>query len=160
ALKQRYGELTDETFTKTIGDPERPMIEMRVKQPSPAGKKAKKGLEATAGMTPDDLIGGRGVIDAGEMEVFINFGRMSSPDDVKAVIADMAEKFKGDISEAQRGKITQAETEKMADALGMTMPDLLARRKGQAFNAEEIVAARKLYAASGEKLLEASRAAS
>ena len=159
ALKERYGDLSEEAFTKTIGDPTKPMLETRVKQPSPVGGKVKKGVEATAGMTPDDLIGGRGVVDAGEMEVYVNFGRMAGPDDVKAVIADMANKFKGSIDEARRGTITQRETEKLADELGMSVPDLLARRQGQAFNAEQIVSARRLWAASGEKLLEAARKA-
>ena len=159
ALKEKYGEISEETFTKAIGDPSKPMLETRVKQPSAAAGKVKKGAEATAGMSPDDLIGGRGVVDAGEMEVFINFGRMAGPDDVKAVIADMAEKFKGSIDEAARGKITNRETEKLADDLGMTVTDLLARRQGQAFNAEQVVAARKLWQSSGEKLLEAAKRA-
>jgi hypothetical protein len=250
ALKERYGELTDETFRKTIGDPSKPMVELVVKQPSAASGKIKAGMQATSGeppvpkgmvrlyrgqlgefppstdaadagrffstdkgaadfygdvryvdvpedvakaaheqflldpagvqkksgrllpaewankakplpkgMTPDDLIGGRGVVDAGEMKLAINFGRMSSPDDVKAVIADMAEKFTGTIDEARRGVITQKETSKLADDLGMSVPDLLERTKGQAFNAEQIVAARKLWASSGEKLLESARAA-
>jgi hypothetical protein len=159
ALKERYGEIDDAMFTKTIGDPSKPMLETKVKQPAAAIGKAKKGAQATAGMSPDDLIGGRGVIDAGEMQVFVNFGRMAGPDDVKAVIADMAEKFKGSIDEATRGKVTLAETEKLADDLGMRVTDLLERTKGQAYNAEQITAARKLWAASGEKLLEAARAA-
>lgn len=159
-LKERYGEITDESFSKLIGDPSKPMIETRVKQPPAAGKKLKKGVEATAGTKPDDLVGGRGVIDAGEMEVFVNFGRMTSPDDVKAVIAEMAERGKGSIVEAQRGAITRRETAALAESLGMGVPELLARTRGQAFNAEQITAARKLYAASGEKLLEAAKAAS
>ena len=160
ALKERYGELTDEAFTKSIGDPSKPMLETRVKQPAAVGAKVKKGAQATSGMTPDDLIGGRGVVDAGEMEVFVNFGRMAGPDDVKAVIAQMAEKFKGSIDEAARGTITNRETAKLADDLGMTVPDLLARRQGQAFNAEQALAARNLWAASGEKLLESAKRAS
>jgi hypothetical protein len=159
-LKERYGEITDESFAKAIGDPSKPMIETVVKAPPAAGKKAAKGAAATAGMKPEDLIGGRGVIDAGEMQVYVNFGRMSGPDDVKAVIAEMAEKFRGTIDEARRDVITQRETAKMAEELGMTVPDLLARTRGQALNAEQIVAARRLWAASGEKLLEAARAAS
>lgn len=160
ALKERYGELSDEAFAKVIGDPSKPMVETVVKQPAAGVRKVRQGAQATAGMTPDDLIGGRGVVDVGEMQVFVNFGRMAGPDDVKAAIADMAERFKGSIDEATRGKVTQAETEKLADEMGMTVTDLLARTRGQAFNAEQIVAARKLWASSGERLLEAARAAS
>ena len=155
-LKARYGEIDDATFAKLIGDPEKPMLVTKVKQPSAAGGKVVEGVEKTASMKPEDLVGGYGVVDAGEMSLRINFARMSSPDDVKAVIADMAEKFKGSIDEARRGVITNAETSKMADELGMSVPELLERRKGQAFNAEEVLAARRLWAASGEKLLEAA----
>lgn len=159
ALKERYGELSDETFAKTIGDPSKPMIETRVKQPSAAGAKVQRGAAETAGTTTDDLVGGFGVVDAGEMSIRINFSRMAGPDDVKAVIADMAERFKGTIDEARRGVITQAETAKLADDLGMSVTDLLERTKGQAFNAEQIVAARNLWASSGENLLVAARSA-
>lgn len=159
ALKERYGELSDETFAKTIGDPDKPMIETVVKKPSAAGAKVRRGAAETGGMTPDDLIGGYGIVDAGEMSLRINFSRMASPDDVKAVIADMSERFKGTVDEARRGKITNEETAKMADDLGMSVTDLLERTKGQAYNAEQIVAARKLWAASGERLLESARAA-
>lgn len=159
ALKERYGELSDETFAKTIGDPSKPMLETRVKQPPAAGGKVKKGAAATAGMTPEDLIGGRGVVDAGEMEVFINFGRMAGPDDVKAVIAEMAERSKGSIDEARRGVITEREQVKLADDLGMSVTDLLERTRGQAYNAEQIINARKLWQASGEQLLVAAKRA-
>jgi hypothetical protein len=69
ALKERYGELSNDSFKKAIGDPSKPMLETVVKQPSAAAGKVKKGLQEAAGTTPDDLVGGRGVIDAGEMNV-------------------------------------------------------------------------------------------
>ncbi|MGH6820269.1 MAG: hypothetical protein ACREDU_05335, partial [Methylocella sp.] len=108
----------------------------------------------------DDIIAGRGVVDAGEMQLYINFNRIGGPDDVKATIAEVAERLKGSIDEARRGVITHAETEKMADDLGMTVSDLLARRRGQPLNAEQAVAARKLWQASGEALLLAAKNAS
>ena len=159
ALKARYGELSDEAFTKAIGDPSKPMIETVVKKPSAAVAKVQKGAQATDGTTPEDLVGGRGIVDAGESKVYINFARIASPDDVKAAISDMANRFKGSIDEARRGVVTQRETEKLAEDLGMSVPDLLERQRGQAFNAEQIVAARKLWAASGERLLEAAKKA-
>jgi hypothetical protein len=157
-LRERYGELSDASF-QTIGDPSKPMIETVVRKPHPAGAKIAKGLEATAETTTDDLFDGRGVVDAGDMQVYINFARMSSPDDVKAVIADMAEKFKGSIDDARRGEISHEETSRLAEEMGMSVPDLLSRRQGQPFNAEEAVSARRLWAASGEKLLESARKA-
>jgi hypothetical protein len=158
-LKERYGEVSDEVFSQTIGDPSKPMLETRVKLPAAAGAKVKKGAQATEDVKADDLVGGRGRIVEGETEMFVNFARIDSPESVKDVIGQMANRFKGSIDEARRGTITQKETERLADDLGMRVTDLLERRQGQTFNAEQIVAARRLWAASGEKLLEAAKRA-
>ena len=152
ALKAQYGEVTEAMATKAFGDSARPLVEA-------VSKKAEKAVQATKGMRPDDLIGGRGVIDAGDMSLYVNFRRIAEPGDVKAVIAEMAEKFKGSIKEAQRGTITHRETLALADDLGLDVGTLLTRQKGQALNAEQLVAARKLWGASAENLLEAARKA-
>lgn len=99
-------------------------------------------------------------IKSEDFETYINFARIDEPEQVKFTIGKMAEAMKGQIDEARRGKITQEETKKMADDLGMTVADLLERRKGQPFNAEEALAARQLWAASGENLLKLAKAAS
>lgn len=88
-----------------------------------------------------------------DFEVYVNFNRIDAPEQVQFTIGKMAEAMKGQIDEATRGKITHEETAKLADDLGMTVTDLLARRKGQPFNAEEALAARNLWAASGTRLL-------
>jgi hypothetical protein len=113
---------------------------------------------ARASTSPDDLLA-RGLIDAGESQVYVNFARIDGPDEVKAMIGSMANRFKGSIDEATRGTVSQAETARLADDLGMTVPDILARRQGQAFNAEEALAARRLLTASGDTLLSAAKAA-
>lgn len=94
-----------------------------------------------------------------DFDVYINFARFDEPDQIKFAIGKMAEAAKGSIDEATRGKITQTETLKMAEDLGMSVDELLSRRKGQGFNAEEAVAARQLWAASGDKLVELARKA-
>lgn len=91
--------------------------------------------------------------------VYINFARIETGDDVKEALQEMADAFKGDIDEARRGVRSNEATQEAADALGMTVEDVLARRQGQGFNAEEALAARRLLTASGEKLLEAARKA-
>lgn len=111
--------------------------------------------EQTRGVTP--LVVGSG--EAPKSQIYINFARMSSPDDVKQVIADMADAFKGDINEARRGVQTNAETKKLADGLGMTVDDLLARNAGQPFNAEQALAARRLLDTSATRLLELAQKA-
>ncbi len=94
-----------------------------------------------------------------DFDISINFNRIDEPDQVKFAIGKMAEAMKDNIDEATRGVITQKETAALADDLGMTVPDLLARRKGQPFNAEEALAARNLWAASGSRLLELAKKA-
>lgn len=104
----------------------------------------------------------KGLVNAGETaggNVYINFARIDSPDSVRRVMRDMAEAFAPSIDEAKRGVQSNKLTAKLADDLGMTVDDLLQRRRGQPFNAEEALAARRLWAASGEKLLEVAQKA-
>ena len=63
----------------------------------------------------------------------------------------------GHIDEARRGVQTHTETKRLATMLGMTVEDLLARRQGQPFNAEQALAARRLWVASAKGLLQAAR---
>lgn len=92
-------------------------------------------------------------------DVYVNFGRINTSDDVKQVIRDMADAFKGDINEARRGVQSNEHTARLADDLGMTVDDLLTRQKGQPFNAEQSLAARRLLNTSAEKLLELAQKA-
>jgi len=94
-----------------------------------------------------------------ERALNINTDRLNTEDDVKNLIEGVADKFSKDINEARREVITYEETEKLADELGMTVDGLLSRRKGQAFNAEQAVAARKILVASGENLINLAKAA-
>lgn len=95
----------------------------------------------------------------GRDEVYINFAKIDTADDVKAALKGMADTFKDDIDVARRGVRSNEATKEAADALGMSVEDVLARRQGQGFNAEEALAARRLLTASGEKLLAAARKA-
>ena len=54
---------------------------------------------------------------------------------------------------ATRGRVSQAETERLAAELGVTPDKLLTRRKGQALNAEEALAARQILAKSDNELV-------
>ena len=105
--------------------------------------------DAAAGVPPRATVG--------QPEVMINFARINTPDDVRSVIGQMAERYAPAIDAARRGVRSNEATAEAADALGMTTEQLLARRSGQAFNAEEALAARRLLAASGERLSELAR---
>lgn len=82
----------------------------------------------------------------------IRLDKLDSPQDIKRALVD-ADRRLGGFDAATRGRITHAETERLASELGMKADDLLQRRKGQAFNAEEALAARQLLARSGTDLV-------
>ncbi len=92
-------------------------------------------------------------------DTYINFARIDSADQVKFVMGKMADAAKGSIDEATRGSMTQEATKALADDMGMTVEDLLSRQKGQPFNAETAVAARQLWTASADRLLELAKVA-
>ena len=163
AQKAQFGEMADRDFL-ALGDPSGPRVVRRdpvVEQPNQAKVKLGKADAATAPGVPDD-VAAKGLTRAGEAggkEVYINFGRINGPDDVKRTIGQMADAFKADIDEARRGVQSNEETAKLADQIGLSVEDLLNRRKGQPYNAEQSVAARKLWNASATKLTELAKKA-
>jgi endonuclease YncB( thermonuclease family) len=82
----------------------------------------------------------------------IRLDKLDSPQAIKRALTQ-TEKVAGGFDAARRGRITQAETQSLANELGMTPDDLLKRRKGQAFNAEEALAARQILARSATDLV-------
>lgn len=86
----------------------------------------------------------------------IRLSKLDSPQSIKRALVQ-AEQMTGGFDAARRGRITQAETQSLADELGMTPESLLSRRKGQAFNAEEALAARQILAKSGNELVNMAR---
>lgn len=143
---------------KLLGDQSAPLVEVKS---GPVASKLEKGLTETETGVPDD-VAAKALAQSGEAggkEVFVNFSRINSPDDVKSVIGQMADAFSGQIDETRRGVRSNEATAEAADALGMSVADVLRRRKGQGFNAEEALAARRLLTSSGEKLLETAKKA-
>lgn len=90
----------------------------------------------------------------------INFARIDGPDDIKQLMDEMVNKpeLKPSIDAERRG-VRDVETtlEAAQDIDGFE--ELMARRTGDAFNAETIVAARRVYYQTTEKLMEAARKA-
>ncbi len=86
----------------------------------------------------------------------IRLGNLDSPQAIKRALVETDRRV-GGFDAARRGRITQAETKALAEDLGMTADDLLKRRRGQAFNAEEALAARQLLARSGNDLVNLAR---
>lgn len=82
----------------------------------------------------------------------VNLERVGADYDTKKMILDTADRYKGQIDEARRGTISHEMTRELADDLGMTEKQLLKRRKGRAFNAEEALAARDILNTSAGNL--------
>jgi hypothetical protein len=89
----------------------------------------------------------------------INLDRIGATYPVKKLILDTSDQYKGHIDETKRGVVTHEETKKLADDLGLTIEQLLKRRKGQAFNAEESLAARNILNTSTVELRKLQRKA-
>lgn len=162
--QQQHGEVLERDMM-ALGDPKAPLVSVRSGQ---ALTKLRQAEAQTATGVPDQVgaksLAGAdtfGVPVAGlqDKAVFINFGRMETADDVKAVIKDTARAFRGEIDEARRGVQSNEHTKALADNLGMTVEDLLARQAGQPFNAEQSLAARRLWTTSAEKLTELAKRA-
>jgi hypothetical protein len=100
-----------------------------------------------AGMTP-----------LGDGEIAINFARIDTADDVKRVLQDAAEAFKPEIDAARRGVRSHDQT-RMAALDTDAWQALMDRREGAPLNAEQTLAARNLWEASGRKLLDVAAAA-
>lgn len=81
----------------------------------------------------------------------IRVENLSTSQDVARAIHEAADANEGFIGD-RRGVITDGQVLELADALGMDASKLNERRLGQAFNAEQIVAARKLLIESATEL--------
>lgn len=94
--------------------------------------------------------------DAIERVGNIDVGKLDAPQDIRRALKTSHNMTAG-FDAATRGRITQAETERLAGELGMTPEALLSRRKGQALNAEEALAARQILAKSANELVNAAK---
>lgn len=88
----------------------------------------------------------------------IRVDKLGSRQDIAQALKTVSDRF-GGFDAARRGRISQGETEALAADLGMTADDLLKRRRGQALNAEQALAARAVLAKSGDELMRLARAA-
>lgn len=87
----------------------------------------------------------------------INWAKVSTTEDIEELVRSVSSSFSGTIDEARRGSISQQQTMEMADQLGMSVDDLINRKTGQAFNAEEVVASRMILESSANQLIEMGR---
>lgn len=83
----------------------------------------------------------------------INLSRIETTDEIKELIDAVGEADAVNINAARREEIANVDLPRLADDLNMTVDELMARRQGEAFNAEQILASRKILVASGESLV-------
>lgn len=114
------------------------------------GEGARPGGEPAEPASGGDRFGARA--DAGfDKAGNIRLDNLNTPEDVNQVLR-LAAARANDFMDERRGVISDAQVLDLADALDMDPKDLDARRIGQAFNAEEIVAARKLLIQSATQV--------
>lgn len=135
-----------------LGDAESPLLSMQIASVEHGVTEDVAAHAATRGK-------GLSPLTDGKQPVYVNFSKIDSPDDVKRVIADTTAAFKEDIDAARRGVRTNAQTMEAAGSVD-AWEALTARRHGAPMNAEESLAARRLWEASAAKLLEVAEAAS
>ena len=100
-----------------------------------------------------------GTNDVRSTAININLSRLKTPEDVDTALTRTAEIYQDRFEEAARGVQSNDQTQALAETLGMSPQQLLQRRRGQAFNAEEAFAARQILVSSGEQLVELARKA-
>jgi len=102
-------------------------------------------------------LGGRGgeqpAVGGQADRFFINFSRIDAPEDVKTVLQNMADGYRAEIDSARRGVRSFEQTALSAEQEN-AWKLLAERRAGQPLNAEQSLAARNLWASSGQKLSE------
>lgn len=86
----------------------------------------------------------------------IRLDKLETPQDIARAL-DFTHKQVGGFDPATRGRVSWGETERLAGELGMSPDQLLSRRKGQPFNAEEALAARQILAKSTNELVNAAK---
>lgn len=134
-------------FSEKMGNPDGPLFS----EPD----KLARAADDVAGAMPKDGQQAIGTKKAAD-HTYINWSRIDTPDDVKAVLQGMADKFKGRIDKERRGVMTFSEIKDAAQAEDAWRL-LMERRKGQPLNAEQSLAARNLWTSSADKLLQLAK---
>ena len=163
--RAQYGEIAPADIG--LGNPNVPLVttvKLDTTDKLVRGAKARAAVKATETGVPDDVVAKAiaGRAQVGQVDgkgVYVNYSRIDTPDDVKSVIDQVAEAFKGKITDAARDVQTNVETKALADAMGLTVDDVLSRRRGEPWSAEKTLAARTLMNTTAQRLVEAAQKA-
>jgi hypothetical protein len=98
------------------------------------------------------------VNNSGELsKLGIDPATINTPEDVDAMLEKAADHIGSNLDPRASAVIGFEEQKQLASELGMTVEELLSRKSGQAFNAEQAVAARALLNSSGLRTLQIAR---
>jgi len=132
----------EKAWITAMGDPNKPII---------VSRKAEPEIETWKRFTLEERP---------ERAININLAKFETSDDIKDALVKTAKLFEPEIQKLRRGTITLKQQEGLADKLGFSVEQLINRRMGKAFNAEEIIAAGKLLDSSAMNLVELAEKAS
>lgn len=96
--------------------------------------------------------------DAVKPKIYINHARITSADDVRATLQQMADLDADAINAKRRGVVTNEQTIKESSQEYRDLNDLIGRAPGP-MNAAQAVAARRLLASSGEQIVQLAKIA-
>lgn len=113
--------------------------------------------EATEAQTSNILMNEAEAVSDEKYAGNINLHRLDEPDGWNYVLETTAQDLAPQVDDARRGTITNEALQGMAAETGLTVDQLLARRTGDAWSAEHILAARQILVASRNKIAEQAR---
>jgi hypothetical protein len=100
------------------------------------------------------------VANSGELQkIGIDPSRITSPADAEAMLQQAADHIKANLDPRASATLTFDVQKQLASDLGMSVEDLLSRKSGQSFNAEQAIAARSLLNDSGLNVVKAAQKA-
>lgn len=113
---------------------------------------AEKEIQARFGDEPIDPARLRRMAEDEASAIDINFDRINSSDDAKDLLRQVTDLFTESVDKSRRNIRTNAATQEAADRLGLSLEEVLSRRKGKALNAEESVAFRKIWTSAANEV--------
>lgn len=126
-------------------------------------RKIEKSATQSKGIDVDDVTAAskKPLDESSARDYQINFARIDGPDDIKSVMNELVndERLVSSVDSARRATRPNEVTLNAAEDID-GFNELMTRRSGDAFNAEQIVAARKMYYTTTDKLMEAAKRAS
>jgi hypothetical protein len=100
------------------------------------------------------------VNNSGELaKLGIDPSKINSPADAKVMLQQAADHIQSNLDPRASSTLTFEMQKQLASELGMSVEDLLSRKSGQAFNAEQAIAARALLNDSGLNVVKAAQSA-